>query len=281
MADRIFSFGAQPVTRMATVGGLRAAKGRHGAFAQVTAETAEEAAAAEAAGVEMVTCRAGNVAEVRRGSQAVFVTAALGFAEAVTDDEILRSAFRAVTAGADAVLTGRRLEVVERLAAEDLPVVGHLGFVPRKSTWVGKVRGVGRDPDEAAALFQRFRRLEDAGAFAVEAELVAAPLMAEITKRTGLVTISLGSGPAAEVQFLFSSDICGESARLPRHARRYGDLPTLLAQVHDARVAALGAFRQDVADKGFPAAGEVIDPGDEKGAELADLLDRLGPVNRV
>ena len=84
---RIFDFGGREVERAQTVAGLRALKNSGKQAAQVTAETADEAAAAEAAGVEMVVCRAANIGRVREGSQRVFVTAALGFAEAVTPDE--------------------------------------------------------------------------------------------------------------------------------------------------------------------------------------------------
>jgi 3-methyl-2-oxobutanoate hydroxymethyltransferase len=221
---RIFDFGGRDVERAQTIAGLRALKSAGRQAAQVTSETADEAAAADAAGVEMVVCRAASVARVREGSQRVFVTAALGFAEAVTADEILRAAFAAITGGADDVLTNRGAETVRALAHEQIPVVGHLGFVPRKSTWVGGVRAVGKSATEALELWDRFRRLEDAGAFAAECELIAALVMAEIHRRTSLVTISLGSGPAADVVFLFTSDICGESNRTPRHARSWGDL---------------------------------------------------------
>ncbi|RUY60316.1 3-methyl-2-oxobutanoate hydroxymethyltransferase, partial [Mesorhizobium sp. M7A.F.Ca.CA.001.05.1.1] len=210
---RIFDFGGREVERSVTVAGLRALKGSGRRIAQVTAETAEEAAAAEAAGIEMVVCRAANVPRVREGSRRVFVTAALGFADAVTSDEILRTAFSAITAGADAVITGRGLDTVRMLANEQIPVMGHLGFVPRKSTWVGGIRAVGKTSAEALDLWDRFRRLEDAGAFAVECEIIAAEVMAEINRRTSLVTVSLGSGAEADVVFLFTSDICGESAR--------------------------------------------------------------------
>jgi 3-methyl-2-oxobutanoate hydroxymethyltransferase len=270
---RIFSWAAQDSERLTTVAGLRGSKGRHGAFAQVTADTAAEAAAAEAAGIEMIVCRARSVAAVRQGSQRLFVTAALGFAEAVTDDEILRTAFKALTDGADAVITARRLPIVSLLASEDIPVMGHLGFVPRKSTWVGSVRAFGKTADEAVELYHRFRRLEEAGAFAVEAELVPAPLMAEISKRTGLVTVSLGSGPGAEVMFLFTSDICGETDRVPRHARRYGDLVRLHRQIDEERRAALTAFRDDVRNDGFPAAAETADMAE---TALEEFVSRIG-----
>ena len=243
---RIFDFGGRDVERSQTVAGLRALKGAGRQAAQVTAETADEAAAAEAAGVEMVVCRAASVGRVREGSQRVFVTAALGFAEAVTADEILRAAFAAITGGADAVLTSRGGETVRALAHEQIPVVGHLGFVPRKSTWVGGVRAVGKTAAEALELWDRFRRLEDAGAFAAECELIAAPVMAEIHRRTSLVTISLGSGPEADVMFLFTSDICGESSRPPRHARTWGNLAARHQAVRDERVQALKRFRTEV-----------------------------------
>lgn len=254
---RIFDWAVKDRERRATVASLRQAKGRHGAFAQVTCNTAAEAAAAEVAGIELAVSRAANVAEVRKGSTQIFLTAALGFAEAITEEEILRAAFKALTDGADAVLTGRRLSIVSLLAAEDIPVMGHLGFVPRKSTWVGSVRAVGKSVDEAVELYHRFRRLEEAGAFAVEAELVPAPLMAVLTDRTGLVTVSLGSGPAAEVAFLFTCDICGEGSTTPRHARRYGDLAQLHRAIDAERVRSLQAFRADVSARAFPSAHEV------------------------
>ena len=256
---RIFDFGGRDVERSQTVAGLRALRSVSGQAAQVTAETADEAAAAEAAGVEMVVCRAASVGRVREGSRRIFVTAALGFGEAVTADEILRAAFSAIIGGADAVLTSRGGETVRALAAEQIPVVGHLGFVPRKSTWVGAVRAVGKTAVEALELYDRFRRLEDAGAFAAECELIAAPVMAEIHRRTSLVTISLGSGPEADVMFLFTSDICGESSRPPRHARSWGDLAARHEAVRDERVRALKGFRMEVAAKSFPASAECAD----------------------
>jgi 3-methyl-2-oxobutanoate hydroxymethyltransferase len=247
-----------------TVASIIALKSQEAQLAQVTASTAEEAAAAEAAGIEMVVCVADAVSLVRRGSTRLFVTAAIDFGGAVTVDELLGTAFEALSNGADAVISARRIDAIRRLAEEDVPVMGHLGFVPKKSTLYGGVRAVGKTAEEANVLWKRFQDLEEAGAFAVECELIPANVMSEINRRTGLITISLGSGPDADVLFLFSSDICGEGTRMPRHARAYADLAAMHARIVEERVRALTAFRADVATRSFPNETEVVQaPADE------------------
>ena len=254
---RILDYNGREAVRTVTVADIMALKSQGRQLAQVTASTPAEAAAAEAAGVEMVVCMSGFVPAVRAGSQRVFLTAAIDFSGAVTVDDLLRDALAALSAGADAVITARGLDGVRRLAHEDIPVMGHLGFVPKKSTLFGGVRAVGRTAAEALELWQKFRALEEAGAFAVECELIPAGVMCEIQSRTGLATISLGSGPHADVQFLFTSDICGESDRLPRHARAYADLAAMHRQIEAERVRALSEFRSDVARGSFPTDAEV------------------------
>lgn len=269
---RILDYNGREAVRSVTVADIVALKAHGRQLAQVTASTAAEAAAAEAAGIEMVVCMSDFVPAVRAGSGQVFLTAAIDFTGAVTSDDLLRVAFTALTAGADAVITARGLDGVRRLAAEDIPVMGHLGFVPKKSTTYGGIRAVGRTAPEALDLWHRFQRLEEAGAFAVECELIPAEVMREIRLRTGLATISLGSGPDADVMFLFTNDICGESERLPRHARAYADLATLHRQVAAERVSALTAFRADVEAGHFPSDAEIAKVD---AAELADFVAAL------
>ncbi len=254
---RILDYNGREALRTVTVADIVDLKTQGRQLAQVTASTPAEAAAAEAAGIEMVVCMSDVVPAVREGSQRVFLTAAIDFSGAVTTDDLLRDALAALGKGADAVITARGLDGVRRLAHEDIPVMGHLGFVPKKSTLFGGVRAVGRTAPEARALWRKFQELEDAGAFAVECELIPAEVMREIHARTGLATISLGSGPHADVQFLFTSDICGESERRPRHARPYADLAALHRQIESERVRALSAFRADVARGAFPSDAEV------------------------
>ena len=269
---RILDFNGRDADRTVTVASIAALKGTGAQYVQVTAGTEEEAAAAEAAGIDMVVCLASAVPEVRRGSDRLFVTAAIDFGGEITLDDLLATAFRSLGAGADAVITARRFDAVRLLAAEGVPVMGHLGFVPKRSNQLGGVRTVGRDAAEATALWRQFQELEDAGAFAVECELISAEVLAQITPRTSMATISLGSGRAADVMFLFQSDVVGESQRVPRHARTYGDVASLQRQIAEERVRALSAFRADVLNGAFPSDAEVglIDP-----SELARFVESL------
>jgi 3-methyl-2-oxobutanoate hydroxymethyltransferase len=269
---RILDYNGREALRSVTVADIVALRGQGRRLAQVTASTADEAAAAEQAGIEMVVCLSDAVTAVREGSQQVFLTAAIDFSGAVTEDDLLRDALRALGHGADAVITARGLDSVRRLSHEDIPVMGHLGFVPKKSTLYGGVRSVGRTAPEAVALWRKFQDLEEAGAFAVECELIPAEVMREIQQRTGLATISLGSGPHADVLFLFQNDLCGESDRIPRHARRYADLAALHRQIQSERVRALTEFRADVASGGFPSDDEVATV---EAAELAAFVQAL------
>ncbi|MEM7431232.1 MAG: 3-methyl-2-oxobutanoate hydroxymethyltransferase [Pseudomonadota bacterium] len=269
---RILDYTGQDVTRTVTVRSIVEHKGRTPPLTQVTTATAEEAAAAEAAGVDMGICLSDFVADVRQGSSKLFLTAAIDFSGAISDDDLLGTAYEALQNGADAVITARRLQALERIASEDIPVMGHLGFVPKKSTLYGGVRAVGKTADEAEDLWQQFRRLEDAGAFAVECELIPERVMREIHQRTSLATISLGSGRFADAVFLFMSDICGESAHIPKHARVYTDLPALQTKVQAARTDALRAYCNDVKDGSYPGGAEVADIDDN---ELSTFLERL------
>ncbi|MEM7501835.1 MAG: 3-methyl-2-oxobutanoate hydroxymethyltransferase [Pseudomonadota bacterium] len=269
---RILDYTGQDVTRTVTVADIVTQKGKDTPYTQVTAGTAEEAAAAEAAGIDMAVCLSDSVPAVRTGSSKLFVTAAIDFSGAITDDDLLGTAYEALTAGADAVITARRFKAVRRIADEDIPVMGHLGFVPKKSTLYGGVRAVGKTAAEATKLWDQFRQLEDAGAFAVECEIIPERVMREIHPRTSMATISLGSGRYADVMFLFMSDICGESPRVPRHARSYADLNKLYAQIQETRISALSAYRTDVLENKYPGDAEVAGIDDN---ELAAFVDKL------
>ena len=248
----VYTWAAKPAKRTITVGDLIKYKGQK-KFTQVTANTTLEARAAEEAGFDMVIGSASNVKEVREGSKTLFLTAALALHEYQTADDVLRGAFTSLENGADAIMTPRSMEIVNMLAKEDIPVMGHLGLVPRKSTWIGGLRSVGKTVEEATELYKKFKRLEDAGAFSVESEVIPENIMTEISKRTKLVTVSLGSGKGADIMYLFMEDICGENKTLPRHSKAYANLRKMREEIEIERVKALKRFVKESQEELFPS----------------------------
>ncbi len=268
---RIYDWDARPQERNYTAADLRAVKGVR-KLTQTTANSAEEASAAADAGIDLIMGNAQNTVAVRQGAPQMFFTAALGLPDYPTEANVLKAAFRAMKDGADSVYTARGPHIVELLAREGIPVMCHLGLVPRRSTWRGGLRAVGKTAQEALELWNDFRRMEDAGAFSVEAEVICHQAMAEITKRTLLVTSSLGSGSGADIIYLFQSDICGEHPERPRHARAFGNVHALNEATRNERREALAAFRTAAIDSSYPSSGEIATMSE---IEFEEFLKRL------
>ena len=76
--------------------------------------------------------------------------------------------------------------------------------------------------------------------------------MGEISKRTNIVTVSLGSGRKADVMYLFMEDICGDTENPPRHSKAYGNLLRLRDEIKIERIKALKAFKKDSMTGKFP-----------------------------
>ena len=269
---RIYTYGGKPARRNLTVADLVALKGR-ARLCQTCPATAEEAAACEAAGIDVLNTSDADLPAVRAGAPETFTIADLPMTAHLTPDDILRAAVRAGEAGADAVYTPRSLRTVEMLANEGLAVQGHLGLVPRLSTRRGGLRIVGKTAEEAIELAEDFRRLEDAGAFAAEVECVAVEALEAIGPRSRLVTHSIGAGSGGDVIFMFLVDICGESERPPGHARAFADLRSLRARIIEERWRALREFRAAVQDGSYPDAATSVPMLPDEHEKLLEALE--------
>jgi 3-methyl-2-oxobutanoate hydroxymethyltransferase len=138
------------------------------------------------------------------------------------------------------------------MAREGIPVVGHLGLVPRHVTWTG-YRAIGRTVPEALQLHRRMKELENAGAYAAELEVVPHNLARFLCSQTQLILMSLGSGSGCDTQFLFSDDILGEyDERPPRHAKVYRDFAAEHRRLQQERIDAFREYIEDVREGRFP-----------------------------
>ena len=237
-----------------TVADLKACKGKS-QMTMLRYFTLDEAAAAEDACIDIASVPPALVSDPRYRSVAPSIFSMTGktHLDYGAPDEYLRFAGQMLQAGADALYCSGSLNTVAYLTREFIPVVGHVGLVPARATWTGGYRAVGKTAKEAIALFDECRRYQEAGAFAIEIEVVPVEVATEISARLDLLLWSMGSGPGCDAQYLFAEDILGENrGHVPRHAKVYRNFATEYDRLQAERVKAFSEFRSDVQAGSFP-----------------------------
>lgn len=248
------------MSKALTVMDLRALKGvRQISYVQAALE--EEAVAASAAGMDMIgTAFIPERAHFAKAVPGTHFQFGLPWGKHANATEALRDAMAAMQAGAQSVYCGLSPAIVEVLAREGVPVICHVGLVPPKATWTGGFRAVGKTSDQARMVWQQVQDFEQAGAFAVEMEVVAANLATEITRRTSMLTISLGSGGGCDAQYLFSADLLGENrGHIPRHAKTYRNFAAERDRLQEERIAAYREYIADVTSGAFPESRHTVE----------------------
>ncbi|WP_138466055.1 3-methyl-2-oxobutanoate hydroxymethyltransferase [Poseidonocella sp. HB161398] len=270
-----------PQTRP-TVADIRALKGVR-QLSMLYVETPEEAAAAAAAGIDMLSIIAPFWSdEMRAAAGPCFVQVGLLYGELVTTEDYLRAGFAALKTGGDAFYCAAGLPTVRAMAEEGLPVVGHLGLIPSRCTWTGGFRAVGKTADAAMQIWAQAQALEEAGAFGAELEVVPDRVAAELTRRSPLIMLGMGAGSGADAQYLFAEDVLGcTRGHRPRHARSYRDFSAEYARLQKERIAAFSEFRADVAAGAYPGPEHTVAIADEEFDAFLARLDPLAPAQKL
>lgn len=245
-----------------TIHELRQLKGSR-VLTHIHVKSPEEAAAAEAAGIDLMSCSFDSP-EAQARFPLLVAAAPNSFLSGstphglATQEEAIRVGFHALELGASSVYCSASPFIIEAMAREGIPVVGHLGLVPRHVTWTG-YRAVGKTAEEARRLYSRMKELESAGAYGAEIEVVPHQLATFLSSQTTLILMSLGSGTGCDTQFLFSDDILGEyDERLPRHARAYRDFQAEYRRLQNERISAFKEYVTDVKDGKFPESTHLV-----------------------
>ena len=260
---RVMSLGGAYGTRNYTVKDLRDVKGRR-VLTETLPFTVDEAAAAEAAGIDTMKVRFDpkrpeSAAEIRRAAPNTFMSFSVPLVAAATAAEAVRIGYQAMELGADGIMCQWSPCFIAAATEAGIPVEGHAGLVPRRSTWTGGLRAVGKTIEEALWVYEEIKKLEAAGAWAVEVEVIPAELLAQISKRTSLLTSSIGAGGGGVIQFLFAEDILGNNGPpYPRHSKQYRDMFKMKQAMQAERIAGFKEFIEDVRSGGFPAPQHVV-----------------------
>jgi len=264
---RIMTVGGAYGTRNYTVRDLQDLKGQR-VLSETLPFTPEEAAAAEAAGIDTMKVRfdvnsPDSAIAIRRAAPNTFMSFSVPLTAAATQDEAVRLGYDAMNIGADGIMCQWSPALVRAATDAGIPIEGHAGLVPRRSTWTGGLRAVGKTLDEALWVYQEVQKLEDAGAWAVEIEVIPAELLKEISARTTLVTSSIGAGSGGDIQFLFAEDILGNNPPpWPRHSKQYRNLYKMQQEIQAERIAGFEDYISDVKSGKFPAQEHIVNAPD-------------------
>ena len=273
---KVFSLTLNPGFRNYTIRDLQDLTGKR-QLTQKNATAPEEAIAAEEAGIDMIIAGPPSpLNKIRKAAPNTFFTVGLNWFKYDSKESIAKKALEMMELGIDSMHCGSwNIEFIKYLSNFKIPFQGHVGLVPMKSTWTGGVKPYGKTSDEAIKIYQDIKELEHIGAWAVEVECVPDNVLSQLTKKTKLLTISIGSGNSGDVQFLFAEDILGYSkTRAPRHAKIYRKFNAIFENMQKDRIDAFKEFKNDVALNIYPSKEHSIVIAEKELIQFQMFLDK-------
>jgi 3-methyl-2-oxobutanoate hydroxymethyltransferase len=212
-------------------------------------------------------CRA-----VARGARYALLIGDLPFMSyQVSTEEAVRNAGRFLQeANMDAVkLEGgrERADAIRAIVSAGIPVAGHLGLTPQSVHQLGGFRSQGLTATSAHRLLDDALLLQEVGCFCLVLESVPAQLAELISQRLDIPTIGIGAGIGCDGQVLVTHDLLGLFDRFtPRFVKKHADL-------HGEIERALGAFRDEVLARQFPAAEHSVTMPEEEWSSFMEEMD--------
>ena len=147
-----------------------------------------------------------------RGVKRALLVADLPIHTYDTPEQALQTARLLVEAGAHAVkFEGGTSHAahISTVVNAGIPLMAHIGMLPQSVREEGGYKVKGRSSAGAERLMNDALAVEEAGAFAVVLEIVAADPARQITARLKIPTIGIGSGPHCDGQILVTHDLIG------------------------------------------------------------------------
>lgn len=188
---------------------------------------------------------------VRRAVKRAMVVADMPYGSYHTDlAQAVANAIRFVKeGGAEAVKIeggANRVELIERLADAEIPVVGHIGLTPQSVHRMGGYKVQGKSMTAIERLIKDALALERAGVIAVVLEGIPREVAQRITAELTVPTIGIGAGPDTDGQILVLHDLVNLTfSGRAKFVRQYGDAAALFR-------GAFEAYRRDVETRSFP-----------------------------
>ncbi|ENT4821203.1 MAG: 3-methyl-2-oxobutanoate hydroxymethyltransferase [Klebsiella michiganensis] len=163
---------------------------------------------------------------VKRGHNGGFIIADLSFMTSSSPEQALYSSAQLMQAGAQMVkMEGGEwlFDTVRQLTRNGIPVCAHIGLTPQSVNVFGGFKVQGRGSQQAAALIDTAKKLEEAGAAMMLVEAVPAALGRALSGAVSVPVIGIGAGPDTDGQVLVLHDMLGLSitGRTPKFVKNF------------------------------------------------------------
>ena len=249
-----------------TVAEIRGMKARGEKISMLYVTSPEEAAAAAAAGIHMLSIENRFMSpEMREAAGDCFIQIGLLYGKLVTAEDYLREAFYYRDMGGDCYYCAASLDIQKVLCDNALPVVAHVGLIPSQCTWTGGFKAVGKTAESARMVWDHVKRLESIGAFGAELEVVPDRVAKVICENTPLIMLGMGAGPWADAQYLFTEDVLGYGQNhKPRHAKTYRNFRAEYDRLQEERIAAFKELKADIDGGLYPEPQHIVSIKDEE-----------------
>lgn len=171
-----------------------------------------------------------HCAAAARGISRALLVADVPFAVAHMEEEtLLRACMRLMQeGGARAVKIeggADRAQAIARCVQAGIPVMGHIGLQPQQVHALGGYRKFGKQEDETMRLVEDARALEQAGVFAIVAEMMTPEATAQVCEAVGVPVIGIGCSHPADGQVLVCTDLLGlGQGYIPSFVKQYAQL---------------------------------------------------------
>jgi 3-methyl-2-oxobutanoate hydroxymethyltransferase len=179
-----------------------------------------------------------------------FVISDLPFASYALPQQALQNAVQLMQIGGAQMvkLEGAKLDVIEFLVNQGVPVCGHLGLLPQMVNRVGGYKVQGKDQAQAQKILEDAIAIDQAGAGLLILECIPALLATEITENLSIPVIGIGAGVGCDGQILVLYDMLNISVgNRPRFSKNF------MAEA-DSIENAIRCYHQAVKSGNFPAA---------------------------
>ena len=123
--------------------------------------------------------------------------------------------------------------------------MGHIGLTPQSVNVFGGYKVQGRG-EQAEALLQDAKALENAGAFSIVLEAIPKDLAKQITESVSIPTIGIGAGPDTDAQVMVWQDLVGLTPGVkPKFVKNYLNIRQDIEK-------AIKDFSKDVESEKYP-----------------------------